>query len=195
MLVLPKCRREHEICFWSEIIWILEVKLKENVISSFSSRQCYKNLMPRRSIPWEFICYMQKKKKQSRSLLKPFTQLYRLNALNKYHVNQSSVFVFALRRSQVGSAVWRRLHLGTLASHSQRNCNNRRKCLCVFFNVIHNWRRDMQLRCLKMKKLNIKCVVEHIYLKLHHRNLWIQFVLVFFSPSKWYHDFVKGISP
>ena len=31
---------------------------------------------------------MQKKKKQSRSLLKPFTQLYRLNALNKYHVNQ-----------------------------------------------------------------------------------------------------------
>ena len=98
--------------------------------------------------------------------------------------HQSSVFVFALRQSQVGSAVWRRLHLGTLASHSQRNCNNRRKCLCVFFNVIHNWRRDMQLRCLKMKKLNIKCVVEHIYLKLHHRNLWIQFVLVFFSPSK-----------
>ena len=125
MLVLPKCRGEHEICFWSEIIWILEVKLKENVISSFSSRQCYKNLMPRRSIPWDFIYYMQKKKKQSRSLLKPFTQLYRLNALNKYHVNQYQVLTI-LSYKPINSQVWYDLqsicHLSLKLTHFNLFC-------------------------------------------------------------------------
>ena len=36
MLVFPRCRGDHDICFLSEIIWILEVKLKENVISSLA---------------------------------------------------------------------------------------------------------------------------------------------------------------
>ena len=36
MLVVPRCRGDHEICFLSDIIWILEVKLKESVISSLA---------------------------------------------------------------------------------------------------------------------------------------------------------------
>ena len=67
------------------------MKLKENVISSLARDSVIKfDATTVHSVGIHF--YMQKKKKQSRSLLKPFTQLYRLNALNKYHVNHIMVF-------------------------------------------------------------------------------------------------------
>ena len=50
--------------------------------------------MPRRSIPWEFDLLYAEEEKQIRSLIKPFILLYRLNTLNKYHVNHEGVLIF-----------------------------------------------------------------------------------------------------
>ena len=62
MLIVPRSRGDHEICFLSEIIRILEVKLKENVISSLARDSVIKfDATTVHSVGIRF-CYMQRKK-------------------------------------------------------------------------------------------------------------------------------------
>ena len=72
MFVLLRCRGEHEICFWSEIIWIREVKLREMLYQVLARDSVIK--IRCHDVPFRgFSFYMQKKKKQGRSLLKSYS--------------------------------------------------------------------------------------------------------------------------
>ena len=63
---------EHEICLWSEIIWIREVKLKEMLYQVLAWDTVIKYLC--HDVPFRGCSfYMQKKKKQGRSLLKTYS--------------------------------------------------------------------------------------------------------------------------
>ena len=63
---------EHEICLWSEIIWTREVKLKEMLYQVLAWDTVIKYLC--HDVPFRWCSfYMQKKKKQGRSLLKTYS--------------------------------------------------------------------------------------------------------------------------
>ena len=93
MLVLLRCRGEHEICFWSEIIWIREVKLKEMLYQVLARDSVIKircHDVPFRGYSF-IICRRRKNKADhySSHLLSCI-----VNALNKYHVNHSQVITY-----------------------------------------------------------------------------------------------------
>ena len=63
---------KHEICLWSEIIWTREVKLKEMLYQVLAWDTVIKYLC--HDVPFRGCSfYMQKKKKQGRSLLKTYS--------------------------------------------------------------------------------------------------------------------------